>query len=62
MKRSMPIDREPLKSWIRPCESAMPIWPTQGQQQVSGPSGPQTMLKGYRCRLWSISICCCCGG
>ena len=27
------------------------MWPTHGQQQVIGQSGPQTMLYGYRLRL-----------
>eukprot|EP00429_Kryptoperidinium_foliaceum_P064617 CAMPEP_0176053422 /NCGR_PEP_ID=MMETSP0120_2-20121206/26572_1 /TAXON_ID=160619 /ORGANISM="Kryptoperidinium foliaceum, Strain CCMP 1326" /LENGTH=53 /DNA_ID=CAMNT_0017386877 /DNA_START=536 /DNA_END=697 /DNA_ORIENTATION=+ len=26
----------------------MPMWPTQGQQQVSGCNGPQTTDKGKR--------------
>eukprot|EP00327_Prymnesium_parvum_P007926 CAMPEP_0182810194 /NCGR_PEP_ID=MMETSP0006_2-20121128/7598_1 /TAXON_ID=97485 /ORGANISM="Prymnesium parvum, Strain Texoma1" /LENGTH=44 /DNA_ID= /DNA_START= /DNA_END= /DNA_ORIENTATION= len=42
MKESTSTWYGPWKSWIRPFESAIPMWPTQGQQQVRGPSGPHT--------------------
>ena len=32
---------------MRPVLSPMPMCPTHGQQHVRGPSGPQTIARGY---------------